>query len=134
MRELASLNGQVAAGVSFDQRRLEFLSRFDRPVQAASEFQAGIPQALTLMNGQLIGEATDLSQSRFLQALVASFLSDDERVEALFLATLSRPPAERERHKFVGYVTVGPQSEERMRALSDCLWALLNSAEFMLNH
>jgi hypothetical protein len=47
------------------------------------------------------------------------------------LATLSRYPHTDERESFVDYVS---QAADPRSALGDVLWALLNSAEFTLNH
>lgn len=117
-----------------DPARMEFMARFQAPTQSATEFQTGIPQALTLMNGQAVASATDLEQSGLLGALDAPFLDDAGRIEALFLATLSRPPTTAEQEAFRQYVTGRSDDQERRRATADVLWALLNSAEFVLNH
>ena len=82
------------------------------------------------MNGASIRQATDLRQSDLLLALDAPFFTTDQRVEVLFLSTLSRPPRSEEREKFVSYV----EQAGNRQALGDVLWSLLNSAEFMLNH
>ena len=110
--------------------RQAFLTRFRAPTQGATEYDGGIPQALTLMNGTNIRQATDLRQSDLLVALDAPFFTTEQRVEVLFLSTLSRPPRGEERTKFVAYV----EQAGNRQALGDVLWALLNSAEFMLNH
>ena len=86
------------------------------------------------MNGSIIREATDLGQSDLLVALEAPFFTDEKRVEVLFLSTLSRMPTEEERSKLVPYVESGGVTNDRRKALGDILWALLNSAEFVLNH
>ncbi len=119
---------------NFDQTRAAFLEKFRAPAGNATEFHAGIPQALTLMNGPLVAAAIDLDQSPMLAAVSAPFFSNQQRVETLFLATLSRPPAPDEQAKFVSYLESRLTAAERQRALSDVLWALLNSAEFTLNH
>ncbi len=62
------------------------------------------------------------------------FAGEAERVETLFLSTLSRMPTDAERTKFVGYAERRANEGQRRRGLSDVLWALLNSAEFALNH
>jgi len=137
MRQREAVNPQAQFGQfgrAFDQNRQLFLSRFEAPTQGATEFQAGIPQALTLMNGQMMAQATDLGQSDLLNALDAPFFSDSERVEILFMSTLSRAPAEPERAQFMRYVETGGPAKDRKKALGDVLWALLNSAEFILNH
>ncbi len=60
------------------------------PTTGPTEYLAGIPQALKLLNGRLVDDATDLERSDILVALEAPFLTDRERMETLFLATLSR--------------------------------------------
>jgi hypothetical protein len=68
-----------------------------------------------------------------LKSLSAPFFTDEQRVETLFLATLSRYPADGEREAVVETLAaVG--AADRQQALGDVLWALVNSAEFTLNH
>jgi Protein of unknown function (DUF1549)/Protein of unknown function (DUF1553) len=126
----AALQPQIVGLPGVNLSRQAFLTRFRAPTQGATEYEGGIPQALTLMNGASIRQATDLNQSDLLVALGAPFFTTEQRVEVLFLSTLSRPPRGEERTKFVAYVE---QAGDR-QALGDVLWALLNSAEFMLNH
>ena len=133
-RERATTNRQFAGFRGFDQNREAFLAKFRAPTQGATEFQSGIPQALTLMNGRDIREATDLATSDILNALEVPLFSDADRVEMLFLSTVSRYPTEKEREVFLAHVHHGSDSGNRREALSDILWALLNSAEFALNH
>lgn len=94
-----------------------------------------ILQALALMNGQMVAEATELSQSRTLTAVAEYPLLDTgQRIEALYLATLSRLPREDELARLVSYVDRGGVSQNQKTALGDVFWSLLNSSEFMLNH
>ncbi len=116
-----------------DAARQAFLAKFEGAPASSVEFSSGIPQALTLMNGAEIRSATDLETSGLLIALEAPFLSDEARVEAMFLSTLSRLPREAERSRFLEYVGRAGTDGKR-RGLSDALWAILNSAEFALNH
>jgi hypothetical protein len=117
-----------------DPQRQAFVARFRGMNSKPTEFQSGIPQALMMMNGQTTTSATSVSQSPLLESLDAPFFTDEERVEALFLATLSRPPQETERLEFVNYVNSREGHADRRQALGDVLWALANSAEFALNH
>jgi len=114
--------------------RLQFATQFETSAAGGAEYQAGIPQALAMMNGPMIAAATEPSQSGILVALEAPFFTDAERVDALFLATLSRFPSKSECDEFVGYVERGGAAGDRRQALGDVLWALVNSAEFTLNH
>jgi hypothetical protein len=114
--------------------RGEFLARFtsqDRP----AEYQTSILQALMLMNGRLMAETTDLDRSETLSAIAdAPFMDATEKIEALYLTALCRKPRAEELTRLVAYVeSGGPRKDTRM-ALSDVLWALLNSGEFLLNH
>lgn len=133
-RETPVAGGQSAGFQGFDQNRQVFLNRFRAPAGLSSDYHGGIPQALTLMNGGLVADATHLEKSDVLVSLAAPFFSDQQRVATLFLTTLSRPPSETERVKFEGYVNARSSPQEKQAALSDILWALLNSAEFTLNH
>lgn len=120
----------LATGCQEDQRG-RFLGEFaslDRP----TETQTSILQALAMMNGRLIASATDLAESRTLTAILeAPFLDDRERLETLFLATLSRFPTESERARFTAYLANAGASRS---AWEDIFWVLLNSAEFLFNH
>ena len=87
------------------------------------------------MNGEFVAEATDASSSRTLGGIAeAPFLSIEEKVEALFLATLSRLPTADEQARFAGHVTATDNDEGQQQAFGDIFWALLNSSEFLMNH
>jgi hypothetical protein len=114
--------------------RDEFLRDFRTPSGRSTEYQGGIPQALTLMNGTLIDSATGLASSGLLKSLQAPFFSRDQRIEILYFATLSRRPKPSENELLSQYITEDMSGNELREALSDVLWALLNSAEFTMNH
>jgi hypothetical protein len=113
----------------------EFRNRFADSSVPRTEAETSILQALTLMNGKLVSDATDLESSETLVAVAeAPFLSNSQRVESLFMATLSRRPEPEEITKLASYVERGGASGDSKKALADVFWALLNSAEFALNH
>ena len=114
--------------------RDEFLREFRTPSGRSTEYQGGIPQALTLMNGTLIDSATGLASSGLLKSLEAPFFTRDQRIEILYFATLSRQPKPSEKQLLDQYIPEGMSGSELREALSDVLWALLNSAEFTMNH
>jgi hypothetical protein len=112
--------------------RGDFLAKFASQ-DKRTEYQKSIPQALSLMNGQVTTEATHVDRSELLAAVLnAPFLETPGKIETLFLATLSRKPTFAEAERMLQYA-VKDGSEDR-KALADILWALLNSAEFSLNH
>jgi hypothetical protein len=114
--------------------RAEFLAKFANQ-DKRTEFQTSILQALALMNGKFIADATSLKSSETLLAVIDSpFLDTTGKIEALFLAALNRKPREAERIRFLKYVTLGGPKGDAKAALADVFWVLLNSSEFMLNH
>lgn len=114
--------------------RAEFVQAFDNSRDAVIEQQTTILQALAMMNGQFVADATSLEKSATLAA-VAEFpqMTTAERLESLYLAVLSRTPRPDEREKLVKYVDEGGAAKDAKKALSDVFWALLNSSEFLLN-
>ena len=118
-----------------DTSRQEFIENFANSSEGATERQSTILQALSLMNGQFVAEATDLSDSRTLAAVVeAPFLSTEQKLDALFLATLSRPIRDDEQVVFSAHIDAASDDAQKQRAFSDVFWALLNSSEFLMNH
>jgi hypothetical protein len=118
----------------------EFLSKFADGGEKPIEAQTSIQQALALMNGHYVAGATSLTQSRTLAALTDfPLMTTAERVEALYLATLSRRPRPSELERMVKYIDQAVEEKQdkdkaSARALTDVFWMLLNCAEFKLNH
>jgi hypothetical protein len=116
--------------------RSEFLTRFANQ-ERATEAQTSILQALSLMNGKVVAAATSLEKSETLAAIAETpFITPEERIETLYLATLSRKPQAKEVKRAVQFIhdagKRGKGSEKE--ALADVFWALLNSPEFIVNH
>jgi hypothetical protein len=99
-----------------------------------TDFKGGIPQALLLMNGPIVTQATTLDDSMTLLAVVeAPFLKDTEKLDTLFLAAYSRSPRPDERDRFLKVVRANPDDLKAQRqAYANIFWALLNSPEFVL--
>jgi len=112
-----------------------FRTRFSDSAVPRTEAETSVLQALALMNGKLISDATDLKTSETLVAVAeAPFLDTGGRVEMLFMATLTRSPSPEEAARLAAYVERGGAGGDSKKALADIFWALLNSAEFALNH
>lgn len=105
----------------------------DRPF----ETRASIGQALTLMNGALVSQITDPDPGgggTLTAVLAAPFLDDQQRIETLMLATLSRKPTPSEFARLSQLVATQPDEPARKAAFADIFWSLLNCDEFLLNH
>jgi len=89
----------------------------------AAEYEAGIPQALQLMNSKIIGNP----------ASVRSFMTAGSKpadvIEKIYLGALSRRPTADEAKRLATYVS---QAATPAEGYSDVLWAVLNSSEFTL--
>jgi len=94
------------------------------------ESSGSIFQVLTLANHPRVWEKIKDPNGRVAKLMKAT--SDDgERVDALFLATLSRLPTEDEREGSLKFVK-GAESAEK--GLQGVLWSLINTREFLLQH
>jgi hypothetical protein len=117
-------------GSSLNNPQGHFLKMFTNRTETAVNAQSSIPQALAMMNGNVI--ANGIRKSRTLAAVLDSpFLDAKGRIETLYLATLSREPRPEELKRMLQFIDQAGSPEED---LADVLWALLNSAEFKLNH
>ena len=101
-----------------------------------SGFQGTIPQALMMMNGDLMEQATGGKPGGFLADLYdeagrrdvaspAAFM-----VNRLYLSALSRYPSRHEAEVIGAYLN---RDADTICVLQDIFWALLNSNEFVLN-
>jgi hypothetical protein len=114
--------------------RNQFLSRFRQQAKPV-DYQVSVTQALMMMNNPLIANLTNSDKGEVLAGVAhAPFMSTAERLDALFLAALSRRPAVTEAAELRTYIERNTTSAERNKALADVFWALLNSSEFMFNH
>jgi hypothetical protein len=113
--------------------RRQLLTRF-ASAGSISEPETSVQQALTLLNGRFVAWATDPDACPTLTAVAETpGMSLAQRIEALYLATLSRQPDGEERERLEQYVHKAKPDREAER-LADILWMLLNTAEFRMNH
>jgi hypothetical protein len=113
--------------------RRQFLTRFAL-AGPIGEPETSVQQALTLLNGQFVAWAVDPQRCPTLVAVTQTpGMSLPQRIEALYLASLSRKPTVRELERLEQYVRKAQSSREAER-LADVFWMLLNSAEFRMNH
>jgi hypothetical protein len=90
--------------------------------------EPALPQTLYLMTDQTLLRKMQVGR---LPELLKSKASDDEVLDELFLATLTRLPTAADKERFGQYR--GTQ-KDRQTAFADTLWALINTREFILNH
>lgn len=134
-QQFDSISRALLLNTAGDARlRQVFIQRMQSVSRDQTEYSAGLQQALNMMNGQQISFATSQSDSGLLSALKAPFLDDVEKIRTAFLATLSRVPSQDELAAFATHLSNQQSEQGRQTALGDMVWALVNSAEFQLNH
>ncbi len=130
-------NPREAYDISFQQNsdKGKFLERFSDENPNQIERQTTVLQALALMNGETVADATKLEGSNTLAA-VAEFpgLTAEDQVETLFLAALTRKPTPEEQSRFANHIKTGGPQHDSKKALADVFWVLLNTSEFLFNH
>ena len=121
--------------IATDTPRAMFLDLFRDNAESALDKETTILQALAMMNGEFIQNATSLENSQTLRAIIEfPAMTDEQKLETLFLATLSRKPTDAEAKRFGQYLKNGGPANDKKAALGDVFWVLLNSSEFLLNH
>ena len=124
-----------------DKRRDTWMRQFvvafgNDDQEESTSFQGTIPQALMMMNGDLMEAALSVKPGSFLadvreQAGLQRGPVDTFVVNHLYMAALGRPPDSRESATARRYFAGNP---DPVGVMADLFWALLNSNEFVLNH
>ena len=149
-----------------ERQRNEWLGQFVRTFgtdenDESTEFNGTVPQALVLMNGELIRSALGGDQGSFLRRVLdGSVLKDEDiaasskgtrtlvrgkvvpvkiakgisgKIEVLYLTALARKPTSTELSA-LDKAFHDSNDRDPIHGLQDVFWALLNSNEFIFNH
>lgn len=99
----------------------------------STTFNGSIPQALMMMNGQLVRRACETDAGGFLDRVANdASLSDREKIQYLYRAALGRLPGKDETG--VCNELLAARYGDVVGSLQDVWWAVLNSGEFILVH
>jgi hypothetical protein len=129
--------GRVFPGQPGNPRQ-EFIAKFSNN-DRRTERQTSILQALYLMNSKWMADQVERPGGNLdLIAAAETRLNGEKvtvagRITDLYVISLSRKPTPQELERMVKYVDSAPGGDTK-KALADIFWALLNSAEFLLNH
>ena len=112
----------------------QFIVAFDNDENdEGTTFNGTIPQALMMMNSDLIDKAVSVERGSFLFEAFSSPGPEGQKMQDLYLAALSRRPTRGEIVKAQQLVKAyGPNG--KANAYQDLFWALLNSNEFIFVH
>lgn len=125
--------------ISFERKKREHLKKFlflldNGEMEEIEAFNGTVPQALMMINGDLVTESTNYKKrNSFIYYVLQKWRETPERVEHIYLTVLSRKPTAKEHTFFKRYLDRSNYREKRL-AYEDLYWVLLNSAEFSLNH
>jgi hypothetical protein len=125
-RASQSKNWLRAAELESPAPRGHYLREFgqsDRETIENRNDEASVPQALAMMNGQLLPQILG-SYSQLMLSINRAEYPDDQ-LEAAYLATLSRKPTTREREVW------SAASEKGLDDMRDLVYALLNTQQFI---
>lgn len=139
---ITATSAHTTAGEVSDQLRRQWSAQFtvafgNDEATEASTFQGTIPQALMMMNGDLMARATGNRAGSFLSHVLEQARMQRKTapvryaVDQVYLAALSRYPTSAELKRASAFLDSAPDT---LAVVQDLFWSLLNSSEFILNH
>jgi len=128
-----------------EKRRASWLSQFYSALDndentEQTTFDGSLPQALVMMNGDLVKEAVSGRPGTFLNKVQALPEPDSEKLARLSMAILARRPTTAEQRVFEEATKSSSRGNRAAagmtnakESLQDACWAYLNSTEFVVN-
>ncbi len=118
-----------------DLAKNDFLKIFGQPERQTvcaceRSNESNLGQALQLYNGPLVHGKLRHANNRFRQLVKAS-KTDEEILSQLYMAAFSREPSTPERDAALKHIQ---SKEDRLLALEDVCWAIINMNEFLFQH
>ena len=89
-------------------------------------------QVLHISNGDTINQKLEAAGNRIEQLLAAN-LNDEQIVEEIYLAALSRFPTAEEKQQTLAVLAESGETNRRL-LVEDVFWSVLSSKEFLFNH
>ena len=117
-----------AAEIDSPAPRGHYLREFgqsDREIIENSNTEASVPQALALMNGELLPQVVDRHSQ--LMLTVGKARTADEKIDAAYMAVLSRKPTAREKDLCL------QAQDKSLNTVEDLIYALINTRQFIFN-
>jgi len=132
----AHQSGNGSWSAQEEQRRRwmqQFVVAFDNDENDESTtFNGTIPQALMMMNSELIDKACSVERGSFLFEQMSSPGAETQKINDLYLAALTRKPTRAEMTKM--QKALARYGAAKLNGYQDMFWALLNSNEFIFIH
>ena len=93
------------------------------------KMEPNLSQALHLLNGATVHKK--IIQGKVIRTLVKAKMTNAQIIDSLYLRCLGRKANEAEQTGLAERIKAEP---DRVKALEDVFWAILNSSEFVFNH
>ena len=127
-------NGARAVQIADGNTTNYFLKTFGRSSRASVcscevKMEPSLSQALHLLNGTTVHEK--IIKGKVIPTLIDQKLDNAEIINEIYLRCLSRSANEAEQTSLIQQIESEP---DRVKALEDVFWAVLNSREFVFNH
>lgn len=118
-----------------DLAKHDFLKAFGQPERSTvcaceRSNDSNLGMALQFFNGPLVYGKLRAENNRF-RRLAAEGKSNEEIITEMYLAAVCRAPSEKEMETSLAHIN---GKEDRLAALEDVCWALLNTNEFLFQH
>jgi hypothetical protein len=111
----------------------EYVRRyFGEPTNGLGDFQGGLTEHLFLNHSGQFRAFIQRRKGNLADRLLTGNEPPEKRVEALFLAVLSRPPSDEERRRLVAHLASPGAKPDAL--IEEAIWALLNCSEFRFRH
>ncbi len=113
-----------------------FLKTFGRPERVVTcecerTAEPTMVQVLHISNGNSLNEKLQASGNR-LQQLLTAGASDEQFIDEVYLAALSRPASDAEKSRLLA--VFAETGADKRQVLEDLYWSVLSSKEFLFNH
>jgi hypothetical protein len=110
---------------------LEYLGE---PVDGRGDFQGSASEHLFIHNGDVFRNLCHPRNDNLPESLLKSPESPEAKVDRMFLSVLSRLPTEKERVRFVSYLSVDPKEAKLASSkIEEAMWVLVSCSEFRFN-
>jgi len=127
--------GTLATELPGPEKGNAFLKVFGQPAremacQCERSNESNLSQALQMINGPLVHGKLTHADNRF-RRLAKNNATDEAIIRQLYFSALCRPPGNDELQAGLAHIAAQP---DRLLALEDVCWAILNSKEFLFQH
>lgn len=116
---------------------LKAFGRNDRAITCECERsdEPSLVQVLHIANGDTLNGKLKAKENR-ISKLLAAEMTDEQRLEEIYLTTLARFPTEKEKNAILAAIqeVSAEDADQRRLVFEDVFWSLMSTVEFLFNH